>query len=76
MTNDDIFAVTYEEGGQWHPPGRVPPAFPQSSPWTWRVHSILFRDGTTWDEINGFRDKLFDYTPKSMAIVRSHWGSV
>ena len=63
MTNEDIFAVCVEEGGLWLPPAEC----------NTRAHAILFRDGTTWDEINGFRDKLFDYTPKSMKIVQSHW---
>ena len=67
MTEDDIFAVTYEEGGPWQPPWRIPNE-------ARRAHSILFKDGQTWDEINGFRGKLMDYTVKSMQILRSNWG--
>lgn len=63
MTDDLIFAVTHEEGGHWI----------SFADWQTRAHSILFKDGTTWDEINGFRSPLFDYTKKSMAIIQSNW---
>lgn len=65
MTDDDIFAVTYEEGGQWQPSHLTPNEVK-------RVHSILFKDGTTWDEINGFRPKFMDYTVAGMKIVWEH----
>lgn len=64
MTEDDIFAVAAYEGGLWVP----------ASAWRTRAIAILFKDGQTWDEINGFRGPLMDYTKKSMAIVQSNWG--
>lgn len=63
MTDDDFFAITHHEGGLWLP----------ASEWQTRAHSILFKDGQTWDEINGFRGKLMDYTPASLKIVQSSW---
>jgi len=63
MTEDDIFAVTQEEGGRWWPPER----------WRTRAQAILFKDGTTWDEINGFRGRLFDYSQNSLALLKSNW---
>lgn len=63
MTEDNILAVATYEGGLWIP----------LSDCNSRVIAILFKDGTTWDEISGFRGKLMDYTPASLKIVQSNW---
>jgi hypothetical protein len=72
MLTDDIFAVTAQEGGTWIPWEDFL-AFDHRGPK--RFHSILFKDGQTWDEINGFRGEQMDYTPEDMKIVHENWPS-
>lgn len=47
----DTVAATFEEGGEWN---EFPLPRCQKRK-NWRVHSILFKDGSVWDAQNGWR---------------------
>jgi hypothetical protein len=64
------FAVTRKEGGEWEqfvvakrplPPDRE----------GWKVHSILFEDGSMWDASNGWRPTVAPM--QDLDDLRAHW---
>lgn len=75
MSKAESVAVTYVEGGMWHP-------HPQCRGPDLRVHSVLFENGEIWDALNGWRkqnvwqwaeNKRLARTFRSRAIDATGW---
>jgi hypothetical protein len=66
------FAIVRKEAGDWEPfaPHVRPPDHEG-----WKVHAIMFEDGSIWDASNGWRPNELPYglKPKTPADLRPHF---